>query len=165
MEKVIKIGKTPVKLNNNIAWTMEYRDQFGTDVIQDHIPMLATIAETVAAIASEAGTEDLELSAVLAAIEGRALDLMMPLMTTEIMTVITNVTWAMAKAANEDIDPPKEWAKQFDEWPLDVIVPTIYDMALSGFISSKNRKRLRSLAETIQPSHLIQSSSQVLNEG
>ena len=168
MEKIIKIGKHSVKLCNNVAWTMEYRDQFGRDVVQDHIPVLSSITEGLAAIASEAnGSGQIMLTDLLSAVEGRTMDLMIPLMQTEFMTVIVNVTWAMAKAADENIDPPKQWVRQFDEFPLDVIVPVIYELALKGFVSSKNWKRLMNLMKSIkmsQPSLSTQSSSQDSNE-
>ena len=165
MEKIIKIGDKSVKLNNNIAWTMFYRDQFGRDVVQDHVPVLATITETLAAIIPDADADgNVTVQDILESVEGRTLDLMLPLMSTEIMTTITNVLWAMAKAADEDIDPPREWVRQFDEFPLDVIIPTVYEMAMKGFISSKNWKRLEKMIKTLQPSHSTQLSSLDSNE-
>lgn len=163
MEKVIKIGNKSVKLNNNVAWAMEYRDQFGRDVIQDHVPVFATITETLAAVVADSDG-NISITDVLESIEGRSLDIMMPLMTTEVMTVVINVMWAMAKVADENIDPPKEWVKQFDNFPLDVIIPAIYELALKGFVSSKNQKRLKNLKKTLQPLTSTQSSSQDSNE-
>lgn len=168
MQKVIKIGGKEVKLSNNVSWTMEYRDQFGKDVVQEHVPVLAALTEAIATVIGDAGkTENITISDILAALEGRTLDVMLPLTQTEFMSVIINVTWAMAKAADEDIDPPKQWVRQFDTFPLDTIAPAIYDMALKGFVSSKNLKRLKSLRGkigTIQPSALTQSSLQDSNE-
>lgn len=165
MEKIIKIGNKSVKLNNNVSWTMEYRDQFGKDVVQDHVPFLATITETIAALIPEADENgNITVKQILEAVEGRSIDLMLPLMSTEIMTVIINVTWSMAKAADENIDPPKEWVKQFNEFPLDVVVPAVYEMAMQGFVSSKNWKRLMNLKKTIQPLHSTQLSSQESKE-
>jgi hypothetical protein len=83
---------------------------------------------------------------------------------TEITINGFRLIWAMAKAADESIDPPKEWVKQFDEFPLDVVVPAIYEMALNGFVSSKNLTRLMSRIQTIQPLHSTPSSSQESNE-
>ena len=165
MEKVIKLGKIPVKLSNNVSWAMEYRDQFGKDVVQDHVPALASFVEMVAGVVSENGTE-IDWSTILSSIEGRAFDMMLPLMQTEFSITIINITWAMAKAANEDIDPPKEWVKQFDEFPFDVVTPVIYNMMLKGFVSSKNRARLRNLGQKIapQPSHSTTLSSQEQSE-
>lgn len=166
MEKVIKLGKIPVKLSNNVAWTMEYRDQFGKDVVQDHVPMIASIVETIAGVVAENGTE-IDVASVLGSIEGRVFDLMLPLMQTEFMSTIINITWAMAKAADEDIDPPKQWARQFDSFPVDVVAPVIYDMMLKCFVSSKNLTRLKNLRQKVnlQPSPLTTSSSQEQNEG
>ena len=63
---------------------------------------------------------------------------------------------------------PKRWVRQFDEFPLDVVGPAVFDMVLKGFVSSKNLKRLKKIGEsikTLQPtSHSMTSSSQDLNE-
>lgn len=168
MEKVIKIGNKEVTLSNNAAWTMEYRDQFGKDAVQEHVPLLASILEGAASVVADTGkTDGITITDVLGAVEGRAMDILIPLMQTEFMSVIINVTWAMAKAADEDIAPPKQWIRQFDTFPIDVIAPTVYDMALKGFVSSKNLKRLKALKGTlknIQPSTSTPSSSQDSNE-
>lgn len=149
MEKVIKIGDTEVTLSNNIAWTMEYRDQFGSDIIQDHIPLLETITEALASVIGENGTNGIDVADIVSSLEGRTMDIMLPMMQTRFMELFVNVTWAMAKAADEDIDPPKKWVRQFDVFPLDVIVPTIYDLAFKGFVSTKNLKRLTNLKDEI----------------
>jgi hypothetical protein len=168
MEKVIKIGKQEVKLSNNVASTMEYRDQFGKDVVQEHVPLLASLTEGLATVVSDTGkTEGITVADILEAVEGRSMEILIPLMQTEFMSVIVNVTWAMAKAADEDIAPPKQWVRQFDVFPVDVIAPVIYEMALKGFVSSKNLKRLKKLGkdlQNLQPSHSTQSSSPASNE-
>lgn len=157
MEKVIMIGSTEVKLSNSIAWTMEYRDQFGRDVIQDHLPFFASITEALATIVSENGTE-LTMTDILKSIEGRVMDLMIPLMQLDGMQTIINVTWAMAKACDDSLPPPKQWIRQFDEFPLDVVVPAVYSLAFSGFVSSKNltrlTKTLADLREKSQPTSI-----------
>lgn len=168
MEKVIKIGKQEVRLSNNVAWAMEYRDQFGKDVVQEHVPLLASVTECFASIITDAGkTEGVNIVDILGAIEGRTMEIMIPMMQTEFMSILVNVTWAMAKAADEGIASPKQWVRQFEVFPVDVIAPVVYDMALKGFVSSKNLKRLKSLKESvkmIQPLNSTQSSSPDLNE-
>ena len=150
MEKVIEIGDKRIKLNNNAAWCLEYRDQFGGDPLREHVPLIAGIAEGLATIAGNMEGETLTLETVLSALEGNTLDIMIPLMQTDLMTTVINITWAMAKAADESIDPPKQWLRQFEAFPLDEIAPAIYELAFKGFVSSKNLKRLRTLGETIQ---------------
>lgn len=162
MEKVIKIGNKSVKLSNNMAWAMEYKDQFGTDVIQDLIPVLASMLEGLAGMVNT--DEEFSLERLAEVVEGRTLDIMLPLMQTEFMSIIINTTWSMAKTADESIDPPKQWIRQFDSFPLDVVVPTVYELAIKGFVSSKNLKRLMNLKKAIQPSHSKQSSSQESSE-
>lgn len=166
MEKIIKIGKQEVKLDNNAAWTMDYRDQFGKDILPVLLPMGASIAEMLATIASSA--DDLSLRSLAESVEGRTMDILLPLMQVEMVDILINVTWAMAKAADESIDPPKKWIRQFDSFPIDIVAPTVYDMAMKGFISSKNQKRLKNAVKTLknlQPTLTsIQSSSQDSNE-
>lgn len=163
MEKIIKIGEKEVRLNNNLAWTMEYRDQFGKDILPVIMPMIASIAEMASSIISEAKGDTLMLEDLASALEGRALDILLPMFQVEFVDTIINVTWAMAKAADENIDPPKKWIRQFDEFPLDAILPEIWDLLLKGLLSSKNRERLTSIREKIkasQPSLSMTSSSQ-----
>lgn len=161
MEKIIKIGKKEVLLNNNVAWTMEYRDQFGKDIVPVIMPLLASMIEGVSTVIAEAG-EELNLSTLAESIQGRAIDIVLPMFQIEFVDLVVNVTWAMAKAADENVDPPKEWVRQFEEFPLDVVGPAIFDLILKGFVSSKNLKRLKKIGDrvkTLQPSQSTTSSS------
>ena len=167
MEKVINIGEHEVKLNNNVAWTMEYRDQFGKDIVPALMPVIASMFEGVSSVIAEAGVEKIEMDALASAIEGRAMEILMPMFQVEFVDTIINVTWAMAKAADENIDPPKRWVRQFETFPLDVIVPVVYELIFKGFVSSKNLKRLKNLGaslKNLQPSHSTTSSSQDSSE-
>lgn len=168
MEKIIKIGKKEVKLNNNVAWTMEYRDQFGRDIVPALMPIVASIMEGTAALLSESDGKEIAVTDLASAIEGRSMEIMLPLFQVEFVDVIINVTWAMAKAADEDIDPPKRWVRQFDEFPLDVVLPAVYDLIVKGFVSSKNLKRLKGIGNSLkklQPSLSMTSSSPESSEG
>ena len=167
MEKVIKIGKKEVKLNNNVAWTMEYRDQFGKDIVPALMPVIASMIEGVSAVVGDAGTTDIKLENLATALQGRTMDVLLPMFQVEFVDVIINVTWAMAKAADETIAPPKQWVRQFDEFPLDIIGPAVYELVVKGFVSSKNLKRLKKIGKdlkALQPSHSTTSSSQDSNE-
>ena len=167
MEKVIKIGKQEVKLSNNVAWTMEYRDQFGKDIVPALMPVLASMIEGVSTVVSDAGGSDINLTDIAGALQGRTMDVLLPMFQVEFVDTVINVTWAMAKAADERIAPPKQWVRQFDVFPVDEIVPEVGELMLKGFASSKNLIRLKSLLaslKTIQPSPSTPSSSQDLNE-
>ena len=167
MEKIIKIGKQEVRLNNNVAWTMEYRDQFGKDIVPALMPILASLMEGVSTIISESGSNEVTMADIADAVQGRAMEVLLPMFQVEFVDTIINVTWAMAKAADENIEPPKRWVRQFEEFPLDVIVPAVYELVLKGFVSSKNLKRLKKASASLrnlQPSHSTTSSSPDLNE-
>ena len=167
MEKVIKIGKQEVKLSNNVAWTMEYRDQFGKDIVPALMPVLASMIEGVSTVVSDAGGSDINLTDIAGALQGRTMDVLLPMFQVEFVDTVINVTWAMAKAADESILPPKQWVRQFEEFPLDVVGPAVYDLVIRGFVSSKNLKRLKKIGKdlrNLQPSHSTTSSSQDSNE-
>ena len=166
MEKVIKIGKQEVRLNNNVAWTMEYRDQFGKDIVPVVMPLLASMMEGISTIIAETGNE-VNLSTIAEAIQGRAIDIMLPMFQVEFVDLVINVTWAMAKVADEGLAPPKQWVRQFEEFPIDIVGPAVFDLILKGFVSSKNLKRLKKIGDsvkTLQPSLSTTSSSPDSNE-
>ena len=167
MEKVIKIGKQEVRLNNNVAWTMEYRDQFGKDIVPTLMPVLASMIEGVSTVIAETGKTEITMTDLAEALQGRTLDVLLPMFQVEFVDTIINVTWAMAKAADEDIEPPKKWVRQFETFPIDVIAPAVYELVLKGFVSSKNLKRLKDVGaslKNLQPSHSTISSSLDSNE-
>ena len=166
MEKIIKIGKQEVKLNNNVGWTMEYRDQFGKDIVPVVMPLMASMIEGVSTIIAESGNE-VTVSSVAESLQGRAFDVLIPMFQTEFVDLVINVTWAMAKVADEGIAPPKQWVRQFDSFPLDIVGPAVFDLVLKGFVSSKNLKRLKNIGENLknlQPSLSMTSSSPDSNE-
>jgi hypothetical protein len=168
MEKIINIGNKEVRLNNNVAWTMEYRDQFGKDILPAVMPLIASMLEGVSAIIAEAGLNgDVTAESIAESVQGRTMDVMLPMFQAEFVDLVVNVTWAMAKAADENTDPPKKWVRQFEEFPLDVVGPAIFDLMLKGFVSSKNLLRLKKIGESLrglQPSHSTKSSSPDSNE-
>lgn len=166
MEKVIKIGDKDVRLNNNVNWAIIYRDQFGRDIIPTLMPLLASALDVISGIINETGkTDEISLEDLAKLADGEALiNAVMHLGGFEFTDLIC-ITWALAKSADEDIPAPKQWLAQFDEFPLDVIVPTVFGLIFKGVISSKNRTRLEDLKKRIQPSISTPSSSQVLSEG
>ena len=143
---------------------MEYRDQFGKDILPAVMPLLASMIEGVSTIVAEAGEGgEMTTASIAEALQGRSFDVLMPMYQAEFVDLVINVTWAMAKAADESIEPPKRWVRQFEEFPLDEVGPAVFDMVLKGFVSSKNLKRLKGIGESLrslQPSHSTTSSSQ-----
>ena len=150
MEKIINIGDVEVKLSNNVAWTMEYRDQFNKDVMEATMPLITSLIETVSTVVSESEKDgQFDYKDIAEAIQGRAFEITLPLTQLGFTDSVINIVWAMAKAADPSIDPPKQWVRQFDTFPLDEIVPAVGELVLKGFASSKNLERLRSIGKTI----------------
>ena len=150
MEKTIKIDGKEVTLNNNAAWCMEYKDQFGRDILPALLPVIASAVEGIASVLADKGEASLDVKNLAEAIEGRSMEILLPMLQVEFNDVIIGVTWALAKCANEDIPEPKRWIRQFDTFPLDIIVPEVYDLVITGFTSSKNLERLESVKDSLK---------------
>lgn len=169
MEKTIKIGNKSVRLNNNISWAIIYRDQFGRDIIPTIMPLVASALDIVSGVINQTGkTEDIELADLARLADGDALlNAAIHLGGFE-FTDLVCITWALAKCADEDIPEPRTWVAQFDDFPLDVIVPAVFSLIVKGVISTKNLKRLEDLKKKIRPtsqSTSTRSSSQDSSEG
>lgn len=158
MEKTIKIDGKDVRLNNNAAWCMEYKDQFGRDIIPVLLPVIASAVEGVASVLADKKRNSIEAKDIAEAIEGRAMEILLPMFQVEFNDVIIGVTWALAKCADDEIPEPKRWIRQFDTFPLDVIVPEVYEMVLKGFTSSKNFKRLEKIKEELKELRPLQQT-------
>lgn len=169
MEKTIKIGKKEVRLSNNFSWAMIYRDQFGHDILSTLTPMMAAALDVASGILSEASVNGkVEMADLISALDGdKFIDAVVHMSGFESVEV-AYITWAMAKACDDDIPDPKTWIKGFDVFPFDTIVPEVFSLALKGLATSKNLKRLKDLAKQIkvvQPtSTSTQSSSLESNE-
>ena len=173
MIKTIKLSKTEsITLSNNVGWTMEYLDQFGHDIIPDLMPLLSSVTNLVAGIAQAAVESGETVSykdavGLLARLNSATItDAIIELAGLRFVDIV-NITWAMAKCADDDIPEPRVWVRQFESFPVDVIVPEVFNMVLSGMASSKNVKRLqKALKEvgSLKPSPSMTSSSPDLSE-
>lgn len=165
MEKTINIGERSVRLNNNVGWTMIYRDQFGKDIIPSIMPMLAGALDVVAGIIGTTGkTDEITLDDFAAIADGDALlNAAIHIGALE-FTDLVNITWAMAKNCDDSIPEPREWVKNFESFPVDVIAPAVFGLAFKGMVSEKNLQRLNNLKKRVQPLTSKISSSQESSE-
>lgn len=160
MEKTIKIGKKSVKLNNNISWAIVYRDQFGRDIIPTLMPLLASVLDVVSGLINETGkTDEIDLTDLAALADGEALINAAIHFSGFEFTDLINITWSLAKCADDSIPDPREWLSQFDTFPVDVVAPEVFGLIFRGVVSSKNLKRLEDLKKRIQPSSISTPSS------
>ena len=167
MEKTVKIGDKEVRLKNNVGWAFEYRNQFGHDIIPTLMPMAASLLDIVGGMIRVTGKVDqVDMRDVLAAIDSDDLmNALIHISGLEFVELI-NITWALAKCADEDIPEPRIWVRQFEEFPVDVVAPAVFDLIIKGIVSSKNLKRLKTIRKSLQPkqSDSTTSSSQESSE-
>lgn len=147
MIKEINISENQkIKLNASLGWVLRYRAQFGHDILPDLLPMLESGLVLVGEAMDESGELEwrklLEFDTVSSA--------MISFAGAEFTTAL-NIIWAMAKNADESIPAPFEWANQFENFPLDKIIPEVLDALIGTVVSEKNRKRLGALKKKIQP--------------
>ena len=161
MIKTVKVdSKTTIKLSNNIGWMLAYRDQFGRDIVPVLTPVLAAVLDVAVEVNKVAQGQNVAPATLMQSMDTDTLrDAIFEMSGLEFVDFI-NIVWAMAKAADEDIDDPREWVKQFDSFPLDVIGPEVFTLIAKGVVSSKNLKRLESLKKSLRPSTSTTSSSQ-----
>lgn len=155
MIKEINISENQkIKLNASLGWVLRYRAQFGHDILPDLLPMLESGLVLVGEAMDESGELEwrklLEFDTVSSA--------MISFAGAEFTTAL-NIIWAMAKNADDSIPAPFEWANQFDNFPLDKIIPEVLDAVISTVVSEKNRKRLGALNKKTQPEASTRTAS------
>lgn len=155
MEKTIKIGDVDVKLSNNIGWAMAYRNQFDHDILPVIMPLLASGVDVIRALLDHVGEgKEIGIADLLEIMEGEEFMSALIHMSGFESVEVINITWSLAKCADDSIDDPERWVRQFDVFPLDEVLPEVLKMITKGVISSKNWERLKSLrgiAPTLRP--------------
>lgn len=144
MIKTVKINKEQeLTLSNNLAWATIYKDQFGHDIIPDIMPLLSAAIRLIKEMAAYTDMNEIVKNTDFETIQETLIELC-----AFQFTDVLNLVWAFNKAYDENIDPPDKWVRQFDEFPLDVIVPAMFELLTKGLISSKNLKSLRAKKAT-----------------
>lgn len=153
MEKTIVIDGKDVRLNNNIGWTMEYRDQFGRDIVPALMPLLGGLVSIAGGIIEEIGGTggEVDTAAVIQAMSGDRLDDILLQLSQLELTDFINIVWALAKNADRSIPEPRRWVRQFETFPLDEILPVVGEMIFKSVASSKNWERLQAMLEGLKP--------------
>lgn len=145
MEKIIKLDEThELKLDNNVWWLIQYKSQFGHDILPDIMPIISSVMNTIVAVASVAD-EKSDVKDILKRIEPSDLTEALIELAGLQLTDFINVLWAMAKTADDSIPEPNKWVRQFDTFPLDILVPEAGEMIIRGMVSEKNWESLRNL--------------------
>ena len=143
MIKTIKISKDKeLTISNNLAWAMIYKSQFGHDIVPDIMPIVSAVTKLLGELGKMAGKD---MTEVLKDLDGDTIQSALIELCALQFTDFINLTWAMAKANDDDIEAPEKWVREFDQFPVDIIAPAVFDLLLKGLVSSKNLKSLRTV--------------------
>lgn len=143
MIKTIKISKEKeLTISNNLAWAMIYKSQFGHDIVPDIMPIVSAVTKLLGELGKMAGKD---MTEVLKDLDGDTIQSALIELCALQFTDFINLTWAMAKANDDDIETPEKWVREFDQFPVDIIAPAVFDLLLKGLVSSKNLKSLRTV--------------------
>lgn len=141
MVKTIKISKDKeLTLSNNLAWAMIYKSQFGHDIVPDIMPIISALAKLFGELGKYSGQD---VATILKNMDGDVIEDALIQLCAIQFTDFVNLVWTLAKANDDDIEAPEEWVRQFDEFPLDIIAPAVFELMTKGLVSSKNLKSLR----------------------
>ena len=150
MEKKVKLdSKNSILLDNNVGWLFIYKDQFGRDIVPSLVPVLNAGIDLVFGIYKELGGE-ISREKIMQIDPAALTDAIYAASGIEAVDLL-NIVWALAKNADDEIQEPREWVRQFDTFPLDVIAPAVFELVFKSMVSTKNLKRLQSLKESLQP--------------
>lgn len=143
-----------ITLDNNLVWLMEYQNQFGEDILPTLMPLIMSVADLLGSIAADRAIDlnDITMQDALKVMKTEeSMDAWLKLSAFN-TTDIINMIWALAKAADDKIAPPKKWIRQFEDgFPLDIILPKAATLAAKGVVSSKNWERLTAAWSRLQP--------------
>lgn len=143
MIKTIKISKEKeLTISNNLAWAMIYKSQFGHDIVPDIMPIVSAVTKLLGELGKMAGKD---MTEVLKDLDGDTIQSALIELCALQFTDFIDLTWAMAKANDDDIETPEKWVREFDQFPVDIIAPAVFDLLLKGLVSSKNLKSLRTV--------------------
>ena len=141
MVKTIKISKDKeLTLSNNLAWAMIYKSQFGHDIVPDIMPVISALAKLFGELSKYSGED---VATLLKKMDGDVIEQALIELCAIQFTDFVNLVWTLAKANDDDIEAPDKWVRQFDEFPLDIIAPAVFELMTKGLVSSKNLKSLR----------------------
>ena len=159
MEKNIRIDKNhSLTVNNNLAWMMIYKSQFGHDIVPEVMPLIGAVSEMISGLAAS-GMEIKSAEDFIQRLDKDILTNMLVELTGLEFVSFVNVCWALAKSADPDIDEPMAWIRQFDSFPVDILAPEIFELIVRGVVSEKNWKRLQSQIKSLKPKKIAEQIS------
>lgn len=164
MIKTLELEGKTIEINTSSGWLYHYRNRFGHDILPDIMPLIESVLAAGVSVLQESGGEITEKTIIDAMNNDSLVDAFIKAAGMEFLTVY-NIFWAMAYNADKQIPAPEDYFNTFEVFPLDEVVPALFNAILESSISSKNSKRLLQKVEKLSPSDWIQSRSQESTEG
>ena len=138
MKKIIKVDKNnKFKIDTGLGWAYVYKEEFGSDVLPETVPLIESafgIAADYYDSKDAISVRDI-ISEAAATLSGTDL------------TTLTNIIWALAKNADDDIPDPREFYNQFDRFSVTDILPEILWTLADSVLPTKKVKSLKEKIE------------------
>lgn len=152
MEKTIKAGKKSIKLTNRVKWLVIYKNQFGKDIMPSLIPIANTLVELAFTFARATGgnLKGAKLGDMMQGIDISDIQSALYSLAGLEFTDVLQIVWSMSKAADDNTDNYDDWLDSLDTFPVDAILPVIFDLNTKMLLTSKNYSRLQSVVEDLK---------------
>lgn len=108
MEQVIKIDGKLVRFKSSAAFAKRYKAHFNRSVFADFFILSESVKEG-------GGVQNLANFDI---------------------EIFYDIAWVLAKTADDSIPPVVEWLDEFDEFPIDEIMPKLMEMVTKSIESS-----------------------------
>ena len=152
MIKTISLNEShSIEINSSMGWLFIYRSTFGRDILPDIMPILEAAISGISEILDDVDDlNNVDVKAVAGSIANGTLNNAMATLSTMEFVTIVQIVWALAKNADKSIPNVLEWAEEIESFPLDVILPQLFDVITESMVSSKNAKSLRNKIENMK---------------
>jgi len=130
-----------LRLDSSLRWAVIYQSQTGHDILPDLLPILYAGADLALEIAKATGMKGEDPAKIIQALDSDTVkDAIVDLAGLQLTDLLTLV-WSMARNAG-DARSFEEFVAWADPFPLDVIVPEIFEMLVRTLVAGKNADRI-----------------------
>lgn len=143
MIKTIQIGDHPVEINSSAGWLYTYREQFGHDILVVLMPALEAGVRLAKKAFEDSGVQDGdEVTKLLGGIDEEAITEAVITLSSMQLTTVTNIVWALAKNADSSIPEPRTWLNNFENFPVEEVMPSVLGAVIESSTSKKNYEKI-----------------------
>lgn len=152
MIKQIKLNEShSIDINSSMGWLFIYRSTFGHDILPDLMPIIESIISGMAEILEDVDDSgNIDVKTIAGSISDGTLNNALATFSTMEFITIIQIVWSMAKNADKSIPSIYEWAEGIENFPIDEILPELFEAITESMISSKNAKSLQTKIEAMK---------------